>query len=87
MILYLHARIAIASRRGAETWGFGFIISCLVFGAAYSMFPESFHGFFQWVLNGVFDALGQSFGTDPQSPAGGQHPKNLSHLPTTTRKQ
>lgn len=80
---YLRARIGLACRRGQETWGMGFIVACVVIAAAYGMFPEVFHGFFQWVLNSVFDAL-RVFGGDPQSPVDGPHPKHLTHLPKGT---
>lgn len=81
MARHLSARIALAGRRGAETWGWGFLLLCLVAMGAYTMYPELFHGFVQWVLNGIFDALNQSFDSDQTSPAGGPHPDNLTTIP------
>lgn len=81
---YLLMRISLSGRRGAETWGFGFLFLCLLIGGAYTMFPGTFHSFVHWVLNGVFDALNSSFGGNQTSPAGGPHPENLTTLPKGT---
>lgn len=72
----MKALTLVMGRRGSGDWGWGFIGFCLIVGGAYTLSPELFHGFAQWFINGVFDALGQ-FGGAPQSPVdGGPAPAN-----------
>lgn len=61
----------LASRRGSTEWGLGSVVIVICLIAGYLMFPEDFHRFVQYILNTVFDALRDSFGSDVQTPTNG----------------
>lgn len=69
--LATHARDKRGEINAAAVVG-GFIVL-----VAYLAAPEAFHSFFKYVLNMVFSALRDSFGSDAQSPAGGRGGKNI----------
>lgn len=67
------------ARRGQFSLWYLFWIFLLV--VAYKLYPTPFHDFVQWVLNTIYDALGQSFGSHPDSPVNsGPHPDDLPVL-------